>query len=71
MEIDMTLLTPYQAQNAIDRITLEIEACHSHIEYFETAFGGDPDTVNVKIFEDKIANLQEDMLDFTEKYLDF
>jgi hypothetical protein len=55
----MSNLTTYEKELEQNVINCEIDACYSHLEYFETAFGGDPDSKNVAIFQDKINELQK------------
>jgi hypothetical protein len=57
----MTNLSNCQKQFQQDRVSCELDACYSHLEYFETAFGGDPDSKNVAIFQAKINELQEQL----------
>ena len=42
---------------ALDRIAHELDNWYSHLDYYLTAWGGDPDPVNVAICEQKIAEL--------------
>jgi len=42
---------------AIERILHELDGWTCHLEYYMTAFGGAPDSKNVAICEQKIAEL--------------
>jgi len=42
---------------AESHILSELDNCQSHLEYFMTAWGGEPDSENVAVFEAKIAEL--------------
>ena len=45
------------SQYAQDRINHELDNWQSHLEYYLTAWDGEPDPVNVAICEQKIAEL--------------
>ena len=42
---------------AQDRIANELDGWYSNLDFYLTAFGGDPDSRNVEICESKIAEL--------------
>jgi len=56
-------MTLTQTDRARAVIESEIDNCYSHLEYFQTAFGGDPDSKNVRVFEEKIKSLNMDLND--------
>jgi hypothetical protein len=43
---------------AQDRIANEIDGWYSNLDFYLTAFGGDPDSHNVAICQSKIAELE-------------
>ena len=43
---------------AQDRIANDIDGWYSNLDYYLTAFGGDPDSHNVAICQSKIAELE-------------
>jgi hypothetical protein len=43
---------------AQDRIANEIDGWYSNLDFYLTAFGGDPDSHNVAICKSKIAELE-------------
>ena len=43
---------------AQDRIANEIDGWYSNLDFYLTAFGGDPDSYHVAICESKIAELE-------------
>jgi len=45
------------AEYAVERILHELDNWQSHLEYYMTAWGGEPDPKNVAICEAKIAEL--------------
>jgi len=48
---------------AIERILHELDNWTAHLEYYQTAFGGEPDSKNVAICESKIAELNEALME--------
>lgn len=47
----------------IEIISHELDNWYSHLEYFSTAWGGEPDLKNVAICETKIAELNKRLLE--------
>lgn len=48
---------------ALERILHELDNWTSHLEYYMTAWGGDPDRHNVVICEQKIAELNAALME--------
>ena len=48
----------YYNRYAQDRIANEIDGWYSNLDFYLTAFGGDPDSHNVAICKSKIAELE-------------
>jgi hypothetical protein len=46
---------------ALDRIANELDGWYAHLDYYSTAFGGDPDSYHVAICESKIAELEYEL----------
>ena len=48
---------------AVERILHELDNWTAHLEYYMTAWGGEPDFKNVAICETKIAELNQALME--------
>lgn len=48
---------------AVERILHELENWTFHLEYYQTAWGGEPDSKNVAVCEAKIAELNAALME--------
>ena len=54
-------MTAFDKEQIIGRICADLDAWHSHLDYFSTVNGGSPDRKQVAICEAKIAELNADL----------
>jgi hypothetical protein len=51
----------YQVQFNIEATLCNLDMWQGHLEHYSTAFGGEPDDLNVSICEDQISKLNKEL----------